>query len=96
MTEKVALSVSTIKTWIEKGELCEICGKMAKNISSNNAEESSILMMEDWNEMRMVVATLDASRESSRRCKQTFCNVLLACLVLAFLLPWFFRGIDML
>ncbi|KAL0354026.1 UNVERIFIED_CONTAM: hypothetical protein Sangu_0983900 [Sesamum angustifolium] len=77
----------------QKGDReCEICGKTAANVKENG-EETSIFMME-WNEMRAVVASLDASRESSRRCKQSFCNLLLACLVLAFLLLWFFRGIS--
>ncbi|KAI3457121.1 hypothetical protein Pfo_013784 [Paulownia fortunei] len=79
----------------QKGDrLCEICGKTAKNIS-NNAEETSIFMME-WDEMRLMAASLDTSQESSRRCKQSFCNLLLACLVLAFLMLWFFRGINIL
>ncbi|KAL0306785.1 UNVERIFIED_CONTAM: hypothetical protein Sradi_6095800 [Sesamum radiatum] len=77
----------------QKGDReCEICGKTAANVRENG-EETSIFMME-WNEMRAVVASLDGSRESSRRCKQSFCNLLLACLVLAFLLLWFFRGIS--
>ncbi|KAI3465851.1 hypothetical protein Pfo_022514 [Paulownia fortunei] len=79
----------------KRNRLCEICGKTAKNINSNNAEDTAIFMME-WNEMRLVAATLDSSRESSRRCKQSFCNFLLGCLVLAFVLPWFLRGMDIL
>ncbi|XP_011082985.1 E3 ubiquitin-protein ligase MARCH11-like [Sesamum indicum] len=71
---------------------CEICGKTAANVR-DDGEETSIFMME-WNEMIAVAASLDASRDSSRRCKQSFCNLLLACLVLAFLLLWFFRGIN--
>ncbi|KAL0399701.1 UNVERIFIED_CONTAM: hypothetical protein Sradi_2313400 [Sesamum radiatum] len=66
--------------------------KTAANVRDNE-EEMSIFMME-WNEMRAMAASLDASRESSRRCKQSFCNLVLACMVLAFLLLWFFRGIN--
>ncbi|PIN05479.1 hypothetical protein CDL12_21987 [Handroanthus impetiginosus] len=73
-----------------RDRLCEICGKTAKNITSINAEETSILVME----MRLVAASLDASRERSRRCQKSLCNFLMACLVLAFVLPWFFRGMD--
>ncbi|KAL2496763.1 RING-CH-type domain-containing protein [Forsythia ovata] len=69
--------------------LCEICGKTVKNITSN-LEDSSIFMME-WNEMRMVATTLDTSQESSRRCKKSMSNFLMACSILAFVLPWFFR-----
>ncbi|XP_057796200.1 uncharacterized protein LOC131012293 [Salvia miltiorrhiza] len=77
--------------------VCEICGKSAKNINLSNSEavENAMLRME-MNEIRMVIEAIDSSNESSRRCKMSFCNFLLACLLLAFLLPWFFRGIDML
>ncbi|KAL2512293.1 RING-CH-type domain-containing protein [Abeliophyllum distichum] len=69
--------------------LCEICGKIVKNITSN-LEDTSIFMME-WNEMRLAATTLDTSQESSHRCKKSLSNFLMACLVLAFVLPWFFR-----
>ncbi|KAL2496784.1 RING/FYVE/PHD zinc finger superfamily protein [Forsythia ovata] len=79
------------ETWFGQREnrLCEICGKTVKNITSN-LEDSSIFMME-WNEMRMVATTLDTSQESSRRCKKSMSNFLMACSILAFVLPWFFR-----
>ncbi|KAK4382675.1 hypothetical protein Sango_2849900 [Sesamum angolense] len=82
--------------FLQKGNrLCEICGKTAKNVRSNIGEEATALDIE-WSEMRLVAATLDTSQESSPRCKQSFCNALLACLLLAFVLPWLLRGIDML
>ncbi|XP_011098376.1 E3 ubiquitin-protein ligase MARCH3-like [Sesamum indicum] len=82
--------------FLQKGNrLCEICGKMAKNVRSNNREDATALEIES-NEMRLVAATLDTADESSRRCKRSFCNLLLGCLLLAFVLPWLLRGIDML
>ncbi|KAL0320388.1 UNVERIFIED_CONTAM: hypothetical protein Sradi_5300300 [Sesamum radiatum] len=92
----VAHRVCAEAWFLQKGNrLCEICGKTAKNVRSNNEEDATAFMIE-WNEMRLVAATLDASQDSSRRCKQSFCNLLLGCLLLAFVLPWLFRGIDML
>lgn len=80
----------------QKGNrVCEICGKTAKNININNEGESAILIV-DLNEMRQVIEALDGSNESSRRCKISFCNFLMLCLLVAFFLPWFFRGLDML
>lgn len=78
--------------------LCEICGKTAKNVHviiGNETEEGSISMME-WDEMRLAAASLEGSDERSRRCKKSFCNFVMGCLVLAFILPWFLRGIDVL
>lgn len=84
--------------FLQKGNrVCEICGKMAKNIgSSDDSASDSARMMMELSEIRLVIETLDSSDESSRRCKVSFCNFLLGCLLLAFFLPWFFRGIDML
>lgn len=59
---------------------------MAKHVEAS-ADERSIFMME-WNEMRMVAATLDDSHESSPRCKQIVCNLMLAALLIVFLLLW--------
>lgn len=86
------------QTWFKhKGNRqCEICGKTAKNITG--IQDTRIVMME-WNEMRLMGMRSSAanpsssslSREGSRRCRPSLCNFLLACLVLAFILPWFFR-----
>ncbi|XP_073305937.1 uncharacterized protein [Primulina huaijiensis] len=76
--------------WQKGDRQCEICGTMAKNIDNKSAEETSLFLME-WNEMRLVAATLDDSQASSLRCKQYFCRFLAVFLVLAFLLPWLFR-----
>ncbi|XP_073157385.1 uncharacterized protein [Henckelia pumila] len=82
--------------WQKGDRRCEICGTMAKNVDSKSEEDNSMFLME-WNEMRLVAATLDASDQaSSRRCKQYFCRFLAVCLVLAFLLPWLFKGIHLL
>ncbi|KAK7302965.1 hypothetical protein RJT34_13862 [Clitoria ternatea] len=82
--------VHCAEAWFKlKGNrLCEICGDTAKNVSgiANNG------FMEEWNERRF----LDNDDDSSRRFGgcwrgQPFCNFLMACLVIAFVLPWFFR-----
>ncbi|KAL8461094.1 hypothetical protein ACS0TY_032536 [Phlomoides rotata] len=80
-----------------KGDtVCEICGKRAKNIRNNADEETSIFMME-WNEIREVAASLEASSgESRHRCKQCFCHWVLASFILLFMLLWFLRGIKIL
>ncbi|CAH9113632.1 unnamed protein product [Cuscuta europaea] len=61
---------------------CEICGEIAKNVTRvGNAN-----FMEEWSDGRN-------PDERSRDCRerQSFCNFLMGCLVLAFVLPWFFR-----
>ncbi|KZV43154.1 hypothetical protein F511_07969 [Dorcoceras hygrometricum] len=81
--------------WHKGDRRCEICGTMAKNVDNKSREETSLFLME-WNEIRLVAATLDNPQASSRRCKQYICRFLAICLVLAFLLPWFFKGIHLL
>jgi hypothetical protein len=72
---------------LKGNRFCEICGVMAKNISGGGDER----FMEEWNEN----GSNGGSRlpERSGRCcrRQPMCNILLACLVIAFVLPWFFR-----
>ncbi|XP_027347638.1 uncharacterized protein LOC113859021 [Abrus precatorius] len=68
--------------------LCEICGETAKNVSDVTDNE----FIEEWNESRF----MDSDNTSSGRFGgcwrgQPFCNFLMACLVIAFVLPWFFR-----
>ncbi|XXG61548.1 hypothetical protein AAC387_Pa05g0131 [Persea americana] len=78
------------ETWFKlKGNRwCEICGESAKNITGVGDSR----FMEMWNN-RMVTG-IGSSSLSERgrypRC-QPFGNFLLACLVIAFILPWFFR-----
>lgn len=68
--------------------LCEICGETARNVGGGCDNR----FMEEWNEGRWIDSN---GREdgSRRRCLQgqPFCNLLMACLVIAFILPWFFR-----
>ncbi|XP_077227457.1 uncharacterized protein LOC143860610 [Tasmannia lanceolata] len=67
---------------------CEICGEAAKNITG----VANTRFMEQWNERVLVHGSSSYSSER-RRCLrgQPFCNFLMACLVIAFILPWFFR-----
>ncbi|KAF7803291.1 uncharacterized protein G2W53_042402 [Senna tora] len=73
---------------LKGNRLCEICGETAKNVSG----VTDAGFMEEWNERRFI----DSSNTSSGICGgcwrgQPFCNFLMACLVIAFVLPWFFR-----
>ncbi|KAI4332534.1 hypothetical protein L6164_017435 [Bauhinia variegata] len=73
---------------LKGNRLCEICGETAKNVTG--AIDNGF--MEEWNERRF----LDSGATSSGRFRgclrgQPFCNFLMACLVIAFVLPWFFR-----
>ncbi|KAK6133541.1 hypothetical protein DH2020_032670 [Rehmannia glutinosa] len=72
---------------VRGNRLCEICGETAKNITG--VGDSGF--MEEWNESRS--DTFTTSSDGNRRCLrgQPLCNFLMACLVIAFVLPWFFR-----
>ncbi|KAJ6811760.1 uncharacterized protein M6B38_150570 [Iris pallida] len=80
------------ETWfrVKGNRCCEICGMHAKNITG---EEEDGSFMEEWHDRR--VAGSSVYRNSSERvgcCRgQPLCNFLMACLVIAFILPWFFR-----
>ncbi|KAL4011082.1 hypothetical protein IC575_028128 [Cucumis melo] len=73
---------------------CEICGQTATNVRRNRSSHFAI----HRNERRLVasstVSTVSLDNEVSLSCcwGQRFCNFLLTCTVLAFLLPWFFRA----
>ncbi|KAL2346681.1 hypothetical protein Fmac_000681 [Flemingia macrophylla] len=72
---------------LKGNRLCEICGEAAKNVSGVTSNG----FMEGWNDRRF----MDIDGNSSRRVVgcwrgQPFCNFLMACLVIAFVLPWFF------
>ncbi|XP_014498479.1 uncharacterized protein LOC106759692 [Vigna radiata var. radiata] len=82
--------VHCAEAWFKlKGNrLCEICGEPAKNVSGVSRNG----FIEEWNERRF----MDNDGNSSPRVVgcwrgQPFCNFLMACLVIAFVLPWFFR-----
>ncbi|KAI3456131.1 hypothetical protein Pfo_012794 [Paulownia fortunei] len=73
---------------VKGNRLCEICGEAAKNITGVGDNG----FMEEWNERRSADSGTSTSN-GSRRCLrgQPLCNFLMACLVIAFVLPWFFR-----
>lgn len=77
-------------TWFQlKGNrVCEICGQTVKNIPVVTGEE----FMGQWNDPRLV-ENESTSSERIRGCwqGQPFCNFLMACLVIGFVLPWFLR-----
>ncbi|XP_072953789.1 uncharacterized protein [Typha angustifolia] len=65
---------------------CEICGSNAKNITG--LEDGRF--MEEWHERRVLFNRNSTERGGCWR-RQPFCNFLMACLVIAFILPWFLR-----
>ena len=85
--------------------LCEICGKNALNVSgveetyanANNPNNTNVILVVEWDEMgRFRSTTATATRGSPviqdrERCHRHCRNVVLACLVLAFIVPWLFR-----
>ncbi|XP_052141635.1 uncharacterized protein LOC127761384 [Oryza glaberrima] len=71
-----------------KGERrCEICGSDAKNIIGLEVKK----FMEEWHGPRLANTRTTTQRESTCWRTQPFCNFLLACLLIAFMLPWFLR-----
>ncbi|KAL4290470.1 hypothetical protein GQ457_14G009120 [Hibiscus cannabinus] len=73
---------------LKGNRICEICGQTAKNISviSDNS------FIEDWHGQRSMSGVTTFSEQRAGCCRgQPFCNFLMACLVMAFVLPWFFR-----
>ncbi|XP_059290281.1 uncharacterized protein LOC132043831 [Lycium ferocissimum] len=78
------------ETWFKlKGNrLCEICQEIAKNVTGISDNR----FIEEWNEARFIAsATGSADRDRARWRGQPFCNLLIACLIIVFLLPWFLR-----
>lgn len=71
---------------LKGNRLCEICGQSAKNITG----VGDYRFMEEWNERRFIGSSSSSERGGCWR-GQPFCNFLMACLVIAFVLPWFFR-----
>ncbi|GFP91695.1 hypothetical protein PHJA_001313500 [Phtheirospermum japonicum] len=73
---------------VRGNRLCEICGQTAKNITG----VGDAGFMEEWNESGAGDG-LASSSDEHRSCLrgQPLCNFLMACLVIAFVLPWFFR-----
>ncbi|KAJ4981066.1 hypothetical protein NE237_031903 [Protea cynaroides] len=78
------------ETWfrLKGNRCCEICGENAKNITG----VINYRFMEEWNEGRYAAGSNNPSRRGLGCWQgQSFCNFLMACLVIAFMLPWFFR-----
>ncbi|KAJ9136017.1 hypothetical protein P3X46_033133 [Hevea brasiliensis] len=73
---------------LKGNRMCEICGEIAKNITGVGDNR----FMEEWNQRRFIGSS-GSSSDRGRGCwrGQPFCNFLMACLVIAFVLPWFFR-----
>lgn len=69
---------------IRGNRLCEICGETAKNVVG----VGDAVFLEEWNDR-----DADNSSGESTRCwrSRPLCNFLMACMVVAFILPWFFR-----
>ncbi|PIA42137.1 hypothetical protein AQUCO_02100181v1 [Aquilegia coerulea] len=65
---------------------CEICGETAKNITGVGDDR----FMEEWNERSDESSGNTDQRRGFFR-GQPFCNFLMACLVILFVIPWFFH-----
>ncbi|KAJ7947140.1 putative RING/FYVE/PHD zinc finger superfamily protein [Quillaja saponaria] len=73
---------------LKGNRLCEICGETARNVTGVVDNR----FMEEWNERRSTSSNNNSSGRSGACWQgQPFCNFLMACLVIAFVLPWFFR-----
>ncbi|KAJ4977515.1 hypothetical protein NE237_002621 [Protea cynaroides] len=78
------------ETWfrLKGNRCCEICGETAKNITGVGDDR----FMEEWNESRFATSRNHSSSRSGGCWRgRSFCNFLMACLVIAFVLPWFLR-----
>ncbi|XP_059282479.1 uncharacterized protein LOC132036218 isoform X1 [Lycium ferocissimum] len=73
---------------LKGNRVCEICGEVAQSVTG----VSDNRFIEEWNDTRST-ASGTGSTETTRGCwrGQPFCNFLMACLVISFVLPWFFR-----
>lgn len=78
------------EAWFKlKGDrLCEICGETAKNVTGVGDNR----FIEEWNDRRSNGTGVHSS-ERTAVCwgAQPLCNFLMACLVVAFVIPWFLR-----
>lgn len=73
---------------LKGNRMCEICGETANNVKGVWDNR----FMEDWNERRYAGSSSNSSDRGGGCWRgQPFCNFLMACLVIAFVLPWFFR-----
>ncbi|XP_050224447.1 uncharacterized protein LOC126674112 [Mercurialis annua] len=73
---------------LKGNRMCEICGETAKNVTGVGENR----FMEEWNQRRFIGSNSNSSERGGGCWRgQPFCNFLMACLVIAFVLPWFFR-----
>nr|GMD05290.1 E3 ubiquitin-protein ligase MARCH8-like isoform X1 [Ipomoea batatas] len=68
---------------LKGNRFCEICGETARNVTGAGSRS----FMEEWSDSG------SSGESGSRGCRerQPLCNFLMGCLVIAFVLPWFFR-----
>ncbi|XP_022720369.1 uncharacterized protein LOC111278128 [Durio zibethinus] len=73
---------------LKGNRMCEICGQTAKNITG--VRDNGFI--EDWHDQGSTSGGVGSSVRGGGCWRgQPFCNFLMACLVVAFVLPWFFR-----
>ncbi|XP_055806221.1 uncharacterized protein LOC129874866 [Solanum dulcamara] len=78
------------ETWfkVKGNRLCEICREIAKNVTG----VSDNRFIAEWNEARYIAGGTGSAERDRRCCRgQPFCNLLIACLIIVFWLPWFCR-----
>ncbi|KAI4372011.1 hypothetical protein MLD38_010299 [Melastoma candidum] len=75
---------------LKGNRFCEICGESAKHVSGVGDSR----FMEEGHDERGIASTSMSLSERGADCwrRQPFCNFLMACLVMAFVLPCFFRA----
>ncbi|KAJ8761849.1 hypothetical protein K2173_005421 [Erythroxylum novogranatense] len=72
---------------LKGNRICEICGEMATNITG----EGDGRFLEEWNHRRFMGNGNLPDQGGGCWRGQPFCNFLMACLIIGFVLPWFFR-----
>ncbi|GLU22835.1 hypothetical protein SLE2022_388800 [Rubroshorea leprosula] len=76
---------------LKGNRLCEICGEHAENVTGVGDSR----FMEEWNEQRYTLGVSNSPDRGGGCWRgQPFCNFLMACLIIAFVLPWFFRLVQ--
>ncbi|XWS12497.1 hypothetical protein CRYUN_Cryun37aG0094200 [Craigia yunnanensis] len=72
---------------LKGNRMCEICGQTAKNITG--VRDNGFI--EDWHDQGSTTGVSSSDRGVGCWHGQPFCNFLMVCLIIAFVLPWFFR-----
>lgn len=81
--------------------ICEICEKTAINVSGVD-DSNNVRLLIEWDDMRLRAAAAttissppvqvrEGMEEFPEQCKRTFRNVVMACLLLAFTVPYLFQ-----